>query len=273
MIWIKHKLTTQSFPLLDSLFNQCYIKTNINKHFYEQKAHSSNINKERLYSLSQKKREKNKTKNKTSLLSLSERAVQERWVSGGFADKTLQRYHRRCYSSIESQQESDPFQEEPKWWPQKQKWQPGAALASYESSAWRFTVCGCPFFKSPSETHVHCLIEEATRLMFTKLKDSNTQHIDLKKNVWAGGWVNTHYDLYKRMMGGSELPWFLCGSLWLVGCCFLTIIIIIIIIRRRRTITWPVGHSQYWQDANCLQQCLSRCGNEFTYSRTTTSKW
>lgn len=38
-------------------------------------------------------------------------------------------------------------------------------------------------WKSPTETHVHCLVEEATRFMFTKLKYSNTQHIDLKKHM------------------------------------------------------------------------------------------
>lgn len=58
--------------------------------------------------------------------------------------------------------------------------------------------------RSPTETHVHCLFEEATRFMSTKLKDSNTQHIELeKKYVWAGGWVNTHYDFSKRMTGVS----------------------------------------------------------------------
>lgn len=44
-----------------------------------------------------------------------------------------------------------------------------------------FTICGCPFVKGPTETHVHCLFEEATRFISTKVKDSNTQHIDLEK--------------------------------------------------------------------------------------------
>lgn len=57
--------------------------------------------------------------------------------------------------------------------------------------------------QSPTETHVRCLFEEATRFMSTKSKDSNTQHIDLKEKikVWAIGWVNTHYDFCKRMLG------------------------------------------------------------------------
>lgn len=60
--------------------------------------------------------------------------------------------------------------------------------------------------------------------------------------------------IFVREWRGSVSPWFLYRSVWLVGCCFLRII-------------RPVGHSQYWQVANCPLQRSSWCGTEFMYSR------
>ena len=78
------------------------------------------------------------------------------------------------------------------------------------------------FWKRPTETHVHCLVEEATRFMSTKLKDSNTQHIDLKKKQTKkhkGRRLSKHSLGFfcKRMTGGQCRHGFFMEAIhWLV---------------------------------------------------------
>lgn len=127
-----------------------------------------------------------------------------------------------------------------------------------KTSAGRFSV-DVHVCKSPTETHVRCLFEEATRFICTKLKRfKHAAHRLEKQNVRAGGWVNTHNDFCKRMTGEGGVSVAMV-SLWkrLIGCWLL--------LPQNNTVIHSTGRT--------LTVFFSVCPDvEFMYSHTTKSK-
>lgn len=105
----------------------------------------------------------------------------------------------------------------------RQKRQPGHSTGFMWENLGLEVFCGCPFVKSPTETHVRCLFEEATRFISTKLKRfKHAAHRLEKKNIRAGGWVNTHNDFCKGGSGGGQCRhgFSMEASDWLVAAFF-----------------------------------------------------
>ena len=87
-----------------------------------------------------------------STVSERESGPREMSFSGGFVDKTLQRRHR-CRCRTESQRETVHSSVPPRGTLSGGREGKDAnretALASCETSAWRFAMCGCPSEEDP----------------------------------------------------------------------------------------------------------------------------
>lgn len=173
----------------------------------------------------------------------------------GFVDKTL--LHHRCCSSTESQHEA-VLSSIPPWGTKAVGTKAKSPTGNSTGFMWnlclevystRMSVC-----KRPAETHVHdCLKRPQDLCPLNQKIQTRCTYTWEKTNKRMGQRLGKHTMIFRL---GSESPWFLYGSVWLVGCFLI--------------ITQPVGHSQYKQD-HCLLQHLS--WGQFSYSHTTKSKW
>lgn len=146
------------------------------------------------------------------------------WESGppemsfrGFVDKTL--LHHRCCGSTESQREA-VLSSIPPWGTKAVGTKAKSPTGNSSGFMWnlclevystRMSVC-----KRPAETHVHdCLKRPQDSCPLNQKIQTRCTYTWEKKNKRMGQRLGKHTMIFRL---GSESPWFLYGSVWLVGC-------------------------------------------------------